>query len=508
MKMINSIAEKRSLEFKNVPNEKSDLETIWCNLYTQCQEANDKIASKRIAVGKEKEKLRNIVHLVKVFHEFVIDKSRCNSTSAVPKTDAIICEDADIGSWNCQEEVGKFDNVRIQQNDVKHMCVVSADGEPLSIEKDGSIQKHTLHYKEQHTLHYIEQTLHYKEASFHVKLQKHLMNISRGIPVYDTNVHVSRNSEIFESYADKFSLTDEQRNQLFRIWLPVKFSRRLAVKQSFNDKETWLHDNDVDRLKELIWSTRSDSMPTYEILKELKIGQNECTFAFMSTFERTYKAVIDKVTSQSMVKTFVNKFKFLDSVALMISSDKNSLFEAAKLLDIARMHQRKDVKHLHIGSAVRKGLKDSVKTHKINLPSRSNVSYFARKKFSNDKIYAERRKLHVVSKPYNMILSQNSQCQPSQVMERVIPIKDNVPRVHNNSSEVSTILETKVLDIQKQKESKSDILSIIENKLREVQPSEFIHESSESVFPKKGSVMTIFRDIIDREIIRRVLGIG
>lgn len=66
----------------------------------------------------------------------------------------------------------------------------------------------------------------------------------------------------------------------------------------------------------------------------------------MSTFEKTYKAVINNVTLHCMVKTLVNKLTFLDSVTLIIASEKHLLFEAAKVLDIARKHQRQNKTHI------------------------------------------------------------------------------------------------------------------------------------------------------------------
>ncbi|KAM3927901.1 uncharacterized protein RB166_006066 [Leptodactylus fuscus] len=383
MEKLESLSKKCNFEYKVLSSD--NLASIWQDLYTQCEQANSKIEN-RICSTKEKQVFRNIASLVKIFNDMVTEKKLSISMHKSVQTD---------------EKSQYVDKEH-------HVAVMAIDGEEQMIQ----------------------------ETKLKLKSQEYLMNLSKPIPTYDVKIHVCRNSEIFESHAEKFDLNIEQRNKLFKLWLPIDFTERLSAKMSYdNESDEWLKDSDVERLKKLIWCTRGDSMPTSDILNEIKIGRKECTYAFMSKFERTYKTVIQKVNSSSMVKSFVKKFKFLDAVTLASASDKKTLFEAASLLDMARRHQK------HMSNVNRVCPKQKAKPIKRHLSNHVKVSPIYRRE--SDKIYEKRRKLHVAYKPYAMqenpqieipLLTEIKELQPAKSIEYLQKnVSGNVPVVSKMS---------------------------------------------------------------------------
>ncbi|KAG8594677.1 hypothetical protein GDO81_001291 [Engystomops pustulosus] len=322
-----------------------------------------------------------------------------------------------------------------------------------------------------------------KESSLKLKMQKHLLNLSKEVPTYDEKIHVCRNHEIFESFVEKFDLSIEQKNQLFKIWLPLKFSRRLESEHLLDDESSeWSHDSDVDRLKKLLWCTTSDSMPTYEILHELKIGRKECTFSFMSMFERTCKA-IGICNPRSIVREFIKKFTFLNAAALVFASDQSSLLDATKFLDNIRKDQRESIERTE-ADGYRKRNWDKVyeehrrETQEVYTPRRK--VYTPRRKW--DKVYEERRNLHVARKPYNMITESappsNSllpvvskeviQCELSNCKDNVIR-EEKVPDVLERSSDIAKALVNKAKNIQEKEVPTCDVSSAMETKFDKMQ---------------------------------------
>ncbi|KAG8594110.1 hypothetical protein GDO81_001077 [Engystomops pustulosus] len=118
MEIIDSFTKKCNLEFKFVPSDQSDLETVWLSLYNECQQENRKIERKRVTVRKDKEKLRNILHMVKVYHQVVLDRSIAKKPTAISKTDNVMCKERDSDSKTCDDDV-------TQQSDQGQVCVLS-----------------------------------------------------------------------------------------------------------------------------------------------------------------------------------------------------------------------------------------------------------------------------------------------------------------------------------------------------------------------------------------------
>ncbi|KAG8579688.1 hypothetical protein GDO81_011008 [Engystomops pustulosus] len=398
-----------------------------------------------------------------------------------------------------------------QQNDQGQVCVLSAGGDSVSTDMEGSFQR---------------QILEMKESSLKLKMQKHLLNLSKEVPTYDEKIHVCRNHEIFESFVEKFDLSNEQKNQLFKMWLPLKFSRRLESEDLLNNESSeWSHDSDVDRLKKLLWCTTSDSMPSYEILHEMKIGRKEYTFSFMSMFERTCNA-IGICNPHLIVREFIKKFTFLNAAALVFASDKPSLLDATKFLDNIRKYQSKNESQDQRQSIDRTEVDGYRKSYKRNLPERTQEVYTPRRKVYTprrkwDKVYEERRNLHVARKPYNMITQSappsNSllpvvskeiiQCQLSNCKDNVIR-EEKRPDVQERSSEISKALVNKAKNIQEKEVPTCDVSSAMKTKLDKMQYCEFMNESTKSMYHRRDTLMRIFNDILEGKIFRHGLGIG
>ncbi|XP_073513786.1 uncharacterized protein [Phyllobates terribilis] len=225
------------------------------------------------------------------------------------------------------------------------------------------------------------------QAQLQIKMRKNLLKLYKIMPKYDVKIHACRNLETFESFSDKFDLSNEERNQLFKMWIPVTFSRRLNLMPCENDSPNgW--ENDSDRLRYLIYCVTKD-FPNIEDLQKLRIGRKECTYTFMSIFERMYK----NGKLQQMISTFVQKFKFLNPVFQVIASQKFSLFKCAQLLDSVRKHENREKK---INQA--KFIKpEKVKSYQKPISNSPRLSH------PHNEIYQMRRRFHICYKPYQTI---------------------------------------------------------------------------------------------------------
>ncbi|XP_069611383.1 uncharacterized protein [Ranitomeya imitator] len=379
MDLINSYAKSSQIDFVSLYG--SSLEIFWSNLFSECRTANLNLDCKLMSKKKEKEQLKNILHMVYVFNEFVIEKSKKDSVERISK------ETNDVPKIDCNEK---------SEKDVTHVSVMTMttqsdidfvtqdEKQDGGSEGDMTIDKDDLRGTDVPLPLKIDDS----EAQLQPKSRKILLKLCKIIPAYDDKIHVCRNSEIFESFADKFDLTNQEKNNLFKIWLPVTFMRRYSLEMQNEEYENM---TDVERLRILIFCGLKENYPDLDILLKLKIGQEECTFTFMAIFERIYKLVCTNLNQQSMINCFVNKFKFLNPVSRIIATQKNSLYECAQSLDFSRKHENLERK-----------------THftKFLKPVRIQSYQKPKSKSSNliqNQIFEVRRKLHICYKPYEKI---------------------------------------------------------------------------------------------------------
>ncbi|XP_069834020.1 uncharacterized protein [Dendropsophus ebraccatus] len=422
METLSSITEKSAVECTVKSSDQPDLSIAWMHLYSQCSAMNRNL--------DEDLKLINIAHLVKVYHSFV---EQCMDPSVTTVTAPTI--------------------------DTATQCSISEENVSMGHAEDSSFQKKLLNIK---------------ETSLKLKVGQYLFNLSKEFPAYDEKLHVCRNSEIFESFAEKFDLSNEQKNRLFKIWLPVNLSRCLEVKKCF-DNDEWLHSDDVGRLQLLCNAT--EGVPTLDILNKLRIGWNECTFTFMSMYKRAYKAICSNMFN--VKSNFIQKFKFLDPVTRVLASDKESILEAAKVIDIARRQES----HREIPQ-------NSQKEIKISKQPYTSKTYF------NDEIYLERRKkIHVKPKSYFETMSKVNDSGVSVTAVQT-PKSRERPRIRDPRP----VTELSSQDRLVPNGSKADVLTLINNKIRKM------HKLGEPQYLRNA--FHIVNDFLNHEVFRPGIGIG
>ncbi|XP_075188162.1 uncharacterized protein LOC142260682 [Anomaloglossus baeobatrachus] len=399
MDFISSYVKQSKLQF-TYPDI-SNVEEIWLRFYGECELENSRIECAR-SFNREKQKIRNVCHLVYDFHKLIVEKCKNGGNRQPELSGKSVTEKSkdclepgmsvsDIVNSDCN--VGcNFVNQNFDNGD-RH--VLPSQGAFQDTEKEagndvvkpegggarmGHVQKRHVERENGD-----DQFLKIEQAKLGITLRKNLLDICKLIPAYNPKIHVCRNSEVFESSIEKFNLTNSETNQLFHMWLPQHFFRQLALKKSSgNETFDCSNDNDIIRLKNLIFCTRNESDPNYEMLKELQIEQNESTFSFMSVFERLYRAVIPNVGLDGMIRLFIKKFNFLDNAACAVALNKKSLFECTTFIDFVRNRQSQSKQKL-INS-------EKPTQKRVSFCEKPTVS--PRSKYFCDKIYEIRRKFH------------------------------------------------------------------------------------------------------------------
>ncbi|XP_073413236.1 uncharacterized protein [Dendrobates tinctorius] len=341
----------------------------------ECELENQRLDSKFF--NRERERLKNILQMVDIFHRSVSEKS---------KNDC--CDVLEIGC-------------KVREIDCNQVSVAAIEGDLADVEQDREVGGNFRTDVEDVQGKDVPLKIDDSQAQIRRKVRKSLLEICKIIPAYDNKLHVCRNSEVFESCVDKFDLSNEENNQLFKMWIPVTFSRRLSLKLS---GETHENLTDKDRLKILIFCSSNENHPDIDILQKLRIGRKECIFTFMSIYERLYRMLSENVITPSLIRSFVSKFWFLNPASRVIASQKDSLFECAQSLDFARKHENRERK-VNCANFVKTGRVKSYQKPVLAKPSKMS--------FPQNQIYEEqrKRKSHVCYKPYGMMQKNTEKTQ-------------------------------------------------------------------------------------------------
>ncbi|XP_053323791.1 uncharacterized protein LOC128497653 [Spea bombifrons] len=361
MDFINTLSSGSKLEFTFVPYTASD-SALWHDLWRQCEDANKKIDKKIFSVNKEKQKLRNVMKMIKIFNTLLDggdnltnnDVSQSNSQSSdmvknemhnvcaiekeCPKCDLLTEEISDLS--DCLE----IKNLLITklQKDLKQVCVITRGDRqrhsliPENVEDEPEVSSEQELQRKK---------LRNKAAKLKLQIQSELMKLLKEIPPYNSNLDAFGNADVFESNTEKHNLNNEQRNRLFKIWLPTYMSRRLVapISAPIVEDDEIIHGTDKDRLQQLIKFTTGNENPTLDILENLKPTISEDPFSFLLRFEQAYRFVFnisDDECPASMIQVFVKKFNYLDPTSIAIASDMQTLEDAAAFIDKIRRECR------------------------------------------------------------------------------------------------------------------------------------------------------------------------
>lgn len=400
MDFIQKFSNRSDLKFRFVSNYTNA--QLWDNLYEQCEIANKQIDKRYFSVNKLKKKLNNVLHLVKIYNTLFIKEDPQSLTHSIcintKKSDYAEEEEFNDCS-NCQilsehiEELenqvetksqllsklcyGKYKNISVitrQQSGKDEsyvpetsICIESQDDEEESSElPSAEISKRK----------WINNS-----AKLKLKIHDQLIKILKDVPAYNDKMDAFHNADIFESNTDKYNLTNEQKNKLFKVWLPSHMAKRLQASPRMVDDEVY-HSTDTDRLRQLILFTTGETTPTVDLLDSLKVSMQDDPFAFLVTFEQAYKIIMcnsGNFPPEVMIKAFVKKFKYLDPVSVQIASEKPTLQEATAFIDRIRRSMKQNNVKAKISIVQGKLGKTEVRPKLGNQPKRT-VPYLKNKK--------------------------------------------------------------------------------------------------------------------------------
>ncbi|XP_040278136.1 posterior protein-like [Bufo bufo] len=357
MEFLNSYSDKSKLEFKVVSSHTNA--QLWASLYSQCEEENIRIDKQLLCMDKLQKKLRNVLHMVKIFNTLVLEDRQPQT-----QTHSICVNKKDTHNTDTQEHIEEDDF-----NDCPKCQILAQHIEDLEDQMETRTQliSKLCHRTKKVSIitksgidtgaSYIPDTspadanediedeevrrrkLHDRAAKLNLKIHDQLIKICKDIPAYTDKMDAFHNADIFESNTDKFNLNNEQKNKVFKVWLPSHMARRLETTPRVNDEREIIHSSPADRLRQLLLFTTGESTPTFEILDMLKPTLQDDPFAFLIKFEQAYRMVMeieDDSEPTAMIKSFVKRFKYLDPVSRELALGKPTLQEAATFIDQIR----------------------------------------------------------------------------------------------------------------------------------------------------------------------------
>ncbi|OCT75191.1 hypothetical protein XELAEV_18030364mg [Xenopus laevis] len=91
----------------------------------------------------------------------------------------------------------------------------------------------------------------YDRAKLQLRINKQLFKIVKEIPHFNPKLNVLMISDLFESHIEKYDLSEEQKNKVFKLWVPIQISNRLSI--PVTEPETDIDGN-------LIYGTRRERL--------------------------------------------------------------------------------------------------------------------------------------------------------------------------------------------------------------------------------------------------------
>ncbi|OCT86405.1 hypothetical protein XELAEV_18020088mg [Xenopus laevis] len=213
MDFLDNLPSKSKFKFDIPHSIMSDAE-IWSDLYTQYMNANMLVKKKDISFSRLKHK----IHVI-----------QCN---AIGKSDRVSTD-------YLTKEISKHE---LRLSEIVFAVLQRNNNQVLVITKEQrSIFVPDLNNPE----------LDYERAKLQLKINKQLFKIVEKIPHFNPKLNVLMISDLFESHIEKYNSSEEQKNKVFKLWVPIKISHRLSIP---------LTELEVDIDGNLIYGTRRERL--------------------------------------------------------------------------------------------------------------------------------------------------------------------------------------------------------------------------------------------------------
>ncbi|OCU00553.1 hypothetical protein XELAEV_18006331mg [Xenopus laevis] len=189
---------------------------LWSYLYNQCMESNIQI-DEGMSFSKLKHKISNVMLMVKTFNMLMCSSDR--DTEDITKSEILKEEKCYLVN---SEILTDTDLVYSETNQVTQVSVITKRQRQSQIMLDIN-----------------DPELDYQTAKLKLEIDKHLLKIAKTFPKFDKCRTLIGSSHTFEANCYKFDLSEEQRNILFKRWLPVSlatmFEKAYRLVMELND---------------------------------------------------------------------------------------------------------------------------------------------------------------------------------------------------------------------------------------------------------------------------------
>ena len=357
MNFIDEIARDSKLEFKDVSFYPNDSH-LWLYMYQECLNSNVQIDKSRFTVNKLRKKISNVLKLVRIFNKMIINilpaKNVCTlnqtETNNVQNTgihenvshDALSCSNCEILCnyiENLEEQLGSKNMILPElQNDSKQIAVINTDDK--KVETKSKLQSY---FPESSEIENVDATdememkhknLLCRTAKLKLQIHDQLMKVLKDFPIYDVEATVFSNWDLFEMFADRFNLSNDQRNYIFQLWIPVNFAKRIHSLVSDDEGQ-----NDAtDRLRLLLLCMTGEQKPTIEMLDLLQTTAEEDPFWFKTRFCKVYEMIfgVDDETDPGLKMAFIKRFKYLGPTSVAIAQERQNCNAIVSFIDKIR----------------------------------------------------------------------------------------------------------------------------------------------------------------------------
>ncbi|XP_041430833.1 uncharacterized protein LOC121397697 [Xenopus laevis] len=358
MDFLDNLANKSKFKF-DIPHSVMYDAEIWSDLYTQCMNANMLVEKKDISFSRLKHKIQNVMLLVKTFNTLMCSERKENDVEKITTPDKREVECDRVSNDCLAKEISKHE-LRLSEIE----SVLQRNNQVSVITKEQrSMLVPDLNNPE----------LDYDRAKLQLKINKQLFKIVKEIPHFNPKLNVLMISDLFESHIEKYDLSEEQKNKVFKLWVPIQICHRLSIpvtEPEIDIDGNLIYGTRRERLLQLNYIINGEEFFNTALLNDLKTSIDDDPFVFMGIFEQAYRLVMgikEDQVPEEMVRVFVKKFQYLDTGADVRASMFNTLTEAATYIDKYRRHlvlQSSDPSNKHMIREICQTKKADMKPHK------------------------------------------------------------------------------------------------------------------------------------------------
>lgn len=364
MEFIDEIARDSKLEFKDVSLYPNDSH-LWRYMYNECLNANTQIDKSRFTVHKLRKKIANILSLVRIFNKMIINvdlpaknvctlqQTECNTVQNTGKhenvsQDSLNCPNCEIFCnyiENLEEQIDSKTNLleKLQKDSrLTQIAVITTDDKKT----ESKCKQQSSYIPESSDMENVDATdekemkhknLLCRTAKLKLQIHDQLMKVLKDFPIYDTEATVFSNWDLFEMFADRFNLSNDQRNYIFQLWVPVNFAKRINT-PVIDDEGQEKQNDATDRLRQLLLCMTGEQIPTIEMLDLLQTTAEENPIDFKITFCKVYQMIfgVDDDNDPGLKTAFIKKFKYLDPTSVAIAQERQNLNDIVSFIDKIR----------------------------------------------------------------------------------------------------------------------------------------------------------------------------